>query len=73
MAGFRRDLYYRLNVVRVELPPLRERVDDIPLLVGHYLQRFNRELGRSVRRLSATGDGTLCAYRGPATCASFAT
>jgi DNA-binding NtrC family response regulator len=62
---FRKDLYYRLNVLRVELPPLRERVDDIPPLVGHYLLRFNRELGRSVRGLSARAMETLCAYGWP--------
>jgi transcriptional regulator with PAS, ATPase and Fis domain len=62
---FRKDLYYRLNVVRVEVPPLRERVDDIPLLIGHYLLRFNRELGRSVRGLSPRAMETLCAYHWP--------
>jgi DNA-binding NtrC family response regulator len=62
---FRKDLYYRLNVVRVEVPPLRERVDDIPLLIGHYLLRFNRELGRSVRGLSARALDTLCRYHWP--------
>lgn len=62
---FRKDLYYRLNVVRVELPPLRDRVDDIPLLIGHYLLRFNRELGRLVRGLSPRAMETLCAYHWP--------
>ena len=62
---FRRDLYFRLNVVRVEIPPLRERPDDIPRLVTHYLARFNRELGRSVRGLSDRALATLCAYRWP--------
>ena len=62
---FRQDLYFRLNVVRVEIPPLRERPDDIPRLVSHYLARFNRELGRSVRALSDRALTTLCAYRWP--------
>ena len=62
---FRRDLYYRLNVIRVEVPPLRARVDDIPMLVGHYVLRFNRELGRTVRGLSTRAMDTLCAYAWP--------
>ncbi len=62
---FRKDLYYRLNVVRVELPPLRDRVEDIPLLIGHYLLQLNRELGRAVRGLSPRAMDTLCAYHWP--------
>jgi DNA-binding NtrC family response regulator len=62
---FRQDLYYRLNVVRIELPPLRERRDDIPLLIQHYLRHFNHELGRSVRGLSPRALDTLRAYDWP--------
>jgi len=46
---FRQDLYYRLKVVTLEIPPLRQRPDDIPLLVQHFLALYNESLGRSVR------------------------
>jgi DNA-binding NtrC family response regulator len=47
-GAFREDLYYRLNVVPIEVPPLRQRPSDIPLLIGHFLRHYNREFGKKV-------------------------
>jgi PAS domain S-box-containing protein len=49
---FRQDLFYRINVIRLDLPPLRERKEDIPMLVKHFIGRFNRLRGRSVTGIS---------------------
>lgn len=49
---FRRDLFYRLNVVELEIPPLKERSEDIPLLVQHFIEKFNAEKGRDIVGIS---------------------
>jgi len=51
-GSFREDLYYRLNVLSLEMPPLRERKEDIPLLVNHFLQKYCQKLGRKLKRVA---------------------
>jgi two-component system response regulator AtoC len=62
---FREDLYYRLKVIPLHLPPLRERVEDIPLLARHFLQRFAGEMGRAVPRLTGEAVSALQSYPWP--------
>jgi DNA-binding NtrC family response regulator len=62
---FREDLYYRLNVVPVKLPPLRERRDDIPLLVEHFRQKYNARLKKSVERIEDDALAALAVYAWP--------
>jgi transcriptional regulator with GAF, ATPase, and Fis domain len=62
---FRADLYYRLSVFPIELPPLRERRDDIPLLVWYLIQSRQRSLGRTIERVPRAAMDTLQAYDWP--------
>ena len=62
---FREDLFWRLNVVHVRLPSLRERRSDLPVLIDHFLDRFNRELGLSVSSIAPEARQLLCEYGWP--------
>ncbi len=62
---FREDLYYRLNVVSVQVPPLRERKEDIPLLVSSFLERFNEENGKNVKGFDSKAKSALSNYSWP--------
>jgi len=62
---FRQDLYYRINVVKITLPPLRERMDDLPLLIDHFIERFNRRRGKHIHQVSPEAFGLLVAHDYP--------
>jgi two-component system NtrC family response regulator len=64
-GSFREDLYYRLNVVNIEIPPLRERAEDIPVLAAHFLRLFNSEYNRNVSGFSPEALQALTAYHWP--------
>lgn len=64
-GGFRQDLYYRINVVELKMPPLRERIDDIPLLARHFIDKYVREFGKRVRGLSGEACRALLHYPWP--------
>src|SRR6266478_3275253 len=62
---FREDLFYRLNVISIDLPPLRQRREDIPLLVQHFLQKYSEENERPVRRITTEALRPLLSYSWP--------
>lgn len=62
---FRQDLFYRINVVTIELPPLRERVSDIPLLAEHFLEKYTDELGKQIVGFTPDALDALCRYPFP--------
>ena len=64
-GGFREDLFYRLSVITVHLPALRERTSDIPVLVEHFLAKFREKIGKNVRRISPEARKALNTYGWP--------
>jgi len=62
---FREDLFYRINVLHIHVPPLRERRDDIPLLIDHFIERNNRRLGTTIRGMTAEARKLMMSYGWP--------
>jgi len=62
---FREDLYYRLNVFPITMPPLRQRKDDIPLLVNHFVAKFNKKIGKKIETVSKETLNVLQEYHWP--------
>ena len=62
---FREDLFYRINVIGVQLPTLRDRLEDIPLLADHFLAKFSTHMEKPVRAISREAHERLAAYRWP--------
>ena len=62
---FREDLYYRLNVIEIPLPPLRDRPDDIALLVSHFIAKYSEELGKEVTGIAEGFMDRVLTYRFP--------
>ncbi|MFH1367646.1 MAG: sigma-54 dependent transcriptional regulator [Elusimicrobiota bacterium] len=64
-GSFRHDLYYRLNVIPVHAPPLRERIGDIPLLIDHFIHIYSRKFGKDIRGISKEALEAMTAYHWP--------
>ena len=62
---FREDLFYRINVIPIDLPPLRDRREDIPLLADHFLGRYREQMGKRVTGISGEAMALLTAYHWP--------
>jgi len=64
-GSFRRDFFYRINVIRIDIPPLRKRKSDIPLLVDHFLEKYSHETAKHVDRITPGAQDLLMAYDWP--------
>ena len=64
-GNFREDLFYRLNVMLINIPPLRERKEDLPILAQHFLEEFSKEMGKSIHKLSSYALDMLSRYDFP--------
>lgn len=62
---FREDLFYRINVINIHLPPLRERMDDLPLIVNHFIELFNKKFNKEIRQFSSQAFDILMEYEWP--------
>jgi DNA-binding NtrC family response regulator len=62
---FREDFFYRINVIRIDIPPLRERLEDVPPLADYFLERYSRETGKRILGLTQRALGMLMAYHWP--------
>jgi two-component system response regulator PilR (NtrC family) len=65
LGNFREDLYYRLNVIRMRIPPLREREEDVPVLIDHFLKKFGEEQCKDIKKISSLALRVLCNYSYP--------
>ncbi len=62
---FREDLFYRLNVIQIKVPPLRDRIEDVPVLIRHFMQLYAREVGKNISDISPEAERLLVAYDWP--------
>jgi PAS domain S-box-containing protein len=62
---FREDLFYRINVINIHLPPLRDRMDDLPLIVNHFIELFNKKFNKEIRQFSSQAFDILMDYKWP--------
>ena len=62
---FREDLFYRINVINIHLPPLRERMDDLPLIINHFIESFNQKFNKNLKQFSSSAFDILMEYNWP--------